>query len=173
MTTQEEWKEFCHGYLVSNLGNIRKLKLKRKNLELNKTGFKRVPSARYLSLMIKNKWYYVHKIVAAMFVENKNPAMFTAILHLNGNMLDNRAENLAWVHPTMLTTEVKRNVRKVKEKESKDVIIKLRYEVIVGNTQVGLKNLGLFKSMEEASTAVKRWKANCGVKQLQYNEIKL
>jgi len=153
---KEEWKEFYPGYLVSNLGQIRKLALKKKNVETTKTGTKRVETARYLSLMIKKNWYYVHKIVAAAFVPNPNPALFTDIKHLNGDLTDNRAENLAWVHPAM--------IEKYRQKEGsknwstgKHYKVRVKYEVLIGNASIGIKNLGLFNTRADALRSIAHW----------------
>lgn len=152
----EEWKEFYPGYLVSNMGRIKKLALKKKNIETIRKGTKRVETARYLSLMIKKKWYYPHEIVAAMFVPNPNPALYRDIKHLNGDLTDNRAENLAWVHPAMLD-----HYRKKKESRNwstgKNYKVRVKYEVVVGNLSKGIRNLGTFNTRAEALRAVANW----------------
>jgi hypothetical protein len=68
---------------VSNLGNIKSDKKIRCFLL---SGYKRV--------QIFNKQYYVHRLVAQAFVPN--PENKPCVNHINGNKLDNRAENLEW-----------------------------------------------------------------------------
>ena len=49
----------------------------------------------YVQLIIDKKKYmkFVHRLVAEMFIENKNEQ----VDHINGNKLDNNVENLRWV----------------------------------------------------------------------------
>ena len=151
----EQWKDFDYGYQVSNLGRIKKLKLKRKNIEKIKNGTKRVYSARYLSFMMEGQWLYVHIIVAQNFVTNKKPGVYTSIKHLNGNFTDNRAENLKWVHPQVIS-----NKRKLSEKklhtEEKTYRIKYKYEVLINKNNFE-HNIGVFDSLEEARYAAIRF----------------
>jgi hypothetical protein len=104
----EIWKPikgFENQYEISNLGNLRskdrivkhyvesftrKYKGQSKKLRLSKDG--------YLRCTLKNDGkiyhYRVHRLVAEAFIENKD--LLNIVNHLNGNKIDNRAENLEW-----------------------------------------------------------------------------
>ena len=74
-------------YSVSNIGRVRNDKNNR-FLRLSQSGDK------YIRITLHGRKYRVHRLVAAAFVEN--PRNFEQVHHLNGDYLDNRAENLAW-----------------------------------------------------------------------------
>lgn len=46
------------------------------------------------------KLYYVHRLVAQAFVEN--PHGYRYVTHLDGDIKNNRAENLAWVNKPII-----------------------------------------------------------------------
>jgi hypothetical protein len=49
----------------------------------------------YLTTIIQKKNYFVHVIVAKTYIPNPDNAVH--VTHINGNVADNRVENLAWV----------------------------------------------------------------------------
>jgi hypothetical protein len=82
---------FAPNYAVSNLGNLKNIK---KNKVLRQTlstkGYKRV------GLKIGNKriFYYVHRLVALSFLDNK--LLYDQVNHINGIKTDNLLSNLEW-----------------------------------------------------------------------------
>jgi len=57
-----------------------------------------VPNKRgYLMIKIRNnKYYYVHRLVARVFVENQAPTYFTVVHHKDHDRSNNNASNLEW-----------------------------------------------------------------------------
>ena len=95
-------------------------------------------------------------LVAHAFVNNPNPTLFTAIKHINGNTIDNRAENLQWVHPSSIAT--KRPFAKKQTGLPKDkYVIRHKFEVLTTAKNGYEINLGVFDSLEEAKEAAKRF----------------
>jgi hypothetical protein len=102
----EEWKDVndFDGYEVSNFGNVRgknRLKKGRHGLRLtngqpmkqvfNKKGY---PEVRFRKEGTHTK--LVHRLVAKAFVPNHDNK--SQVNHIDGNKLNNRADNLEWVN---------------------------------------------------------------------------
>ena len=90
----EKWRDvqgYDGKYRVSNMGNIRGVKNHNLVFFRNSTGY------NMICLFGKNgrKAYYIHRLVAAHFVDN--PLNKKEVNHKNGDKLDNRASNLEWV----------------------------------------------------------------------------
>jgi len=54
----------------------------------------------YKKVRIKGKSFFVHRIIAKLFIPNDNPK-YTQVDHLNRDKSDNRVENLRWVSNQM------------------------------------------------------------------------
>lgn len=100
---EEIWKELIGNsvvYLVSNMGNIKTKPRKGKyhfieshpmKVHTKEDGYQRV----MLSLDENGgKYYYIHRIVAKLFIPNPNNLQF--VNHKDGNKSNNCADNLEW-----------------------------------------------------------------------------
>ena len=100
---QEVWKpiaEYSGLYEVSNLGNVRRLEYtdqigRKKQTKVLHPSHKE--NGYYHVVLIKNrekKYYSVHRLVAAAFVDNPNN--YPIINHKDEDMNNNNADNLEW-----------------------------------------------------------------------------
>lgn len=96
---QEIWKDIPNyegRYQVSNLGNIKSLSFKNQNFEsllkpsLNSSGYYKVE----LYKDKKSKVFYVHRLVATVFIPN--PENKSEVNHIDGNKINNIVSNLEW-----------------------------------------------------------------------------
>lgn len=80
-------------YAISNLGNIKNIKTSKiLKPEITNKGYKKVN----LSINGKRQKFYIHRLVAMMFLENDNPDVKNNVNHKDGNKLNNNADNLEW-----------------------------------------------------------------------------
>lgn len=97
----EIWKDiegYNGKYQISNRGEVKSFS-KWSNGKILKGGkTKGSPQYRYVALVNGSrreiKHYYIHKLVAEAFIEN--PRGLTEVNHIDGNALNNCAENLEW-----------------------------------------------------------------------------
>ncbi len=76
-------------YFISEVGSV---------FRLQNGSFKEVnPTITngYYTIKINGERYYIHKLVAELFVPGKSSSRYK-VAHRNGNNLDNRADNLVW-----------------------------------------------------------------------------
>lgn len=95
MSDAEEWTSVhgWPGYRVSNLGRVKSYKRscgKLLSLSIKSNGYQQVT----LSKDCKTKNWSVHRLIWMAFNPQRRPMMGKLVLHLNGNKIDNRLENL-------------------------------------------------------------------------------
>ena len=92
----EIWKtiEKFPNYKVSNTGRVINTKTNKEvKASINKYGYQLMP----FSVDGKRTSSLVHTLVAAAFVENDCPEIKREVHHIDGNKINNNADNLMWV----------------------------------------------------------------------------
>jgi hypothetical protein len=99
----EQWKQtdIRADYEVSNLGRVRrKIRSKRAKQIGEYAYIKGMNNGKYMQVFIrpnivgKSKVYLIHRLVAAVFIPNTKNKL--TVNHLDGNKLNNKADNLEW-----------------------------------------------------------------------------
>lgn len=104
----EEWKQIPwmpEGYVASSFGRIRRPAIRREYIRNGRPhadhlmpkvlAGEKTSAKGYLRVNLGNKTQQVHRVIAAVFIEN--PLKKPQINHKNGIKTDNRVENLEWV----------------------------------------------------------------------------
>ena len=97
-------------YQVSNEGKVKSLKFgKEKNLKekKHKSGYLQVD----LYKDGKGKMFYIHRLVAHLFIENNDSLNKTQVNHIDEDKSNNSVENLEWCTPKENTNHGTRNKR--------------------------------------------------------------
>jgi hypothetical protein len=104
----------------------------------NKKGYKMIKIRH-------NKYYYVHRLVARVFVENPAPTYFCVVHHKDHDRSNNQASNLEW------TTRQLNNAQKIKMRLTKQT--KTGYRVKFIFDQVVRNWFKIFPTKEDAYAA--------------------
>lgn len=96
---KEEWRDikgYEGQYQVSNQGRIKSFKLWTGSMYINNERILKnvIYKNGYENVMLKNKHFLVHRLVAKAFVPNPNN--LPIINHKDGNKANNNANNLEW-----------------------------------------------------------------------------
>lgn len=93
-----EWRTLIENdkYEISNTGEVRRKESKKMLSGCITQGYRSVKLTFENS---KQKRFYIHRLVAAYFITNSDPRNKTFVNHIDGNKLNNKAENLEWVSP--------------------------------------------------------------------------
>lgn len=92
----ETWKqvEAFPNYIISNTGVLKNTKTKKTiKPHLSNTGYYVCSMSNNGKISSSN----IHTLVAKAFVDNPNPALYTEVHHIDGDKLNNNADNLKWV----------------------------------------------------------------------------
>ena len=139
---ERQLEQFNNQYSVTDTGIVYSLKGKKKELigKITKSGYREV----VLTNKGKKEYLLVHRLVAALFIENKNNAK--TVNHKDGNKLNNLSSNLEWLtcqenlkharDKGLLKTKI---TKEIAEKIYNDIgsIRFLAKKYNIGKTQVG------------------------------------
>ena len=85
-------------YYISDTGLVYSIKSKQFVLDSdNGNGYRRI----YLYNKGKRVKWFIHRLVASVFIQNPNPSLYTEVHHLDHNKSNNAKLNLVWTTPKL------------------------------------------------------------------------
>jgi len=110
----------------------------------------------YLRVSINGVQYYLHRVVASVWVENKEPLLQTHVHHIDESIDNNNADNLQWVTPTehrgihLLNEQKEFNAQRVQDDLYVPIQVRLSTRNLINSTKGKLTiNKYLIKLMGE------------------------
>jgi hypothetical protein len=131
-------KHFDSNYIVYPDGRVYSV---RRGIFLKQT----IDKQGYIKVPIYQKWYFVHRLVAELYITNPNN--LPQVNHKNLNKSDNKVENLEWV-----TCRQNVNHRYKSKFPGVQLIKSGKYKVMIWHNKKNVY-LGLFDTPEEAHQA--------------------
>lgn len=122
----EIFKEFIPNYFVSNFGRVyrNEHKLLKYNNKFLAGRFMKpaLLSIGYYQILLGGKKYYVHRIVAELFVKNPAVNFKKQVNHIDSNRANNNFTNLEWVSHAENVSHATKNGRMAVKLQKQDVI---------------------------------------------------
>ncbi len=136
-------EEFSN-YQISNKGYVL-------NTNTNKILKNQIGSDNYLRVIIKQKGFRIHRLLAIAFVPN--PDKKSIVDHIDRNRLNNNIENLRWV--SLSENAINRTLSKKNKFDVTGVYFHSRLKVYRASININKKKrrLGDFEKLEDAITA--------------------
>jgi hypothetical protein len=129
------WVEICHGYEVSDTGQVRNKKTGRELKQF-------VGKDGYLRTQIAGKTFVIHRLVAYAFVRNSTGKDF--VNHIDGVKTNNCASNLEWCtrsenmkHAYALGLKVSKGTKNGRSKLTLSDVVYIRLNYIPGDKEHG------------------------------------
>jgi hypothetical protein len=147
---EEYWKEIkgYSNYQISNIGRVKSLKYNKEKIMIGgiTSGY------RHIMLRKNNspKGFYIHKLMAMVFLNHELSGHRLVIDHINGNKLDNNIENLRIVtqrENVHLYYGKLQDSGKYRGVTFHNITNKWRSRIYINGK---IKNLGLFDTQEKA-----------------------